>query len=129
MVRALFHPDGLEKRIVQDSKFVFTLASYALIVITYINLNTVNSAGLGIVVFALYFSINGVFLASAFFQNEERFFRLILGVLVLIMLLGFVGWLTMVIYNLDVPEFSLTLFMVSTVSSLINKRMKDKNAE
>lgn len=128
MIRTPFQHDALEKRIVNDSKFAFTITSYVLILITYINLNTIKSAGLGIAVFILYFSINGVFLANAFFEKEERFFRLIFGVLLLIMLLGVVGWVVMVIYNLDVPEFTLVLLIVSTISSLMNKGMKNKNA-
>jgi hypothetical protein len=112
----------------EDSRFIFTLTSYALTLITYINLNTARSAIIGIAVFILYFLINGVFLGSSFSGNGGLFFRLIFGVLLLIMVLGVVGWLVMVIYNLDVPEFSLVLFIVSTISSLVNKRMKIKNA-
>jgi hypothetical protein len=128
MTKASFHPDRFEKHIANDPKFAFTLTSYALILMTYINLNAIRSAGLGIAVFILYFSINGVFLAHAFFEKKERFFRLIFGVLLLIMLLGFVSWLVMVIYDLDVPESALVLFIVSTICSLMNKRMKNKNA-
>jgi len=128
MVRVTSNPDGFERLIAEDPKLVFTLTSYALILTTYMNLNTIKSAGLGIALFILYFTINGAFLAHAFFENEGRFFRLIFGVLLTIMLLGFVGWLIMVVYNLDVPEFSFVLFIVSTICSLTNKRMKDKNA-
>jgi len=128
MVRVTSNPSGFEKHIAKDPKSVFTLTSYALVLATYMNLNTIKSAGLGIALFILYFSINGVFLAYAFFGNEGRFLRLIFGVLLTIMLLGFVGWLVMVIYNLDVPEFSFVLFIVSTFCSLMNKRLKDKNA-
>jgi hypothetical protein len=128
MARASFQPDGFERHIANDRKFAFTLMSYALVFITYANLSTIKSTSLGIIVFMLYFLINGVFLAYAFFVKEERFFRLIFGVLLLIMLLGFFGWLVMVIYNLDIPESTLVLFIVSTISSLINKRMKNKNA-
>jgi hypothetical protein len=128
MAGTSFQPEGFERHIVNDPMFFFTLISYALILITYVNLSTIKSAVLGIIVLVSYFLINGVFLAYAFFVKEERFIRMILGVLLLIMLLGFFSWLVMVIYNLDVPEFTLTLFIVSTISSLINNRMKNKNA-
>jgi len=76
----------------------------------------------------LFFWINGIFLAHAFFEKEDTFFRLMFGVLLLIMLLGFVGWLIMIIYNLDVPSFTLVLLIVATLSSSLNRRMKYKNA-
>jgi len=122
-----FHFNELENFIVHDPKLVFTLTSYVLILVIYVNLN-VKSPATGIVAFVLYFLINGTFLAHAFFEKEDVFFRLIFGVLWLIMLLGFVGWLIMIIYNLDAPRFSLVLFIVSTLSSLLNRRMKLKNA-
>jgi len=127
MNRASCQPDRFERHIVNDPIF-FTLTSYASILITYINLSTIKSAGLGIATFILYFTINGVFLAYAFFEKEGRFFRLVFGALLLTMLLGLVGWAVMVIYNLDIPELTLVLFIVSTISSLVNNRMKNKNA-
>jgi hypothetical protein len=126
-VTSSFQFHKLEDFIVRDPKFLPTLTSYALILVIYINLN-VKSSAIGIVSFILYFSINGTFLAHAFFEREDVFFRLIFGVLLLIMLLGFIGWLIMIIYNLDAPRFSLVLFIVSTLSSLLNRRMKLKNA-
>lgn len=123
MAQASFQPDRFEKRIASNPKFVFTLTSYALILMIYINLNSIKSAGLGIALSIPYFWINGIFLGYAFFSNEGRFLRLILGILLLAMLSGFVGWLIMVIYNLDVFEFTLVLLVVSTISSLANTRV------
>jgi len=123
-----FQVHKLEKFIIDDSRFLFTLTSYVSILITFINLNTLKSSILGVVAFVLYFLINGIFLSHAFFEKEDAFFRLMFGVLLLIMLLGFVGWLIMIIYNLDVPELSLVLFIVTSFSSLICKRVKNKNA-
>jgi hypothetical protein len=118
----------LENLIVHDPKFLFTLTSYVLILAIYTNLHTFKSPSIGIAAFILYFLINETFLEHGFFKKEDVFFRLIFGVLLLIMLLGFVGWFIMIIYNLDAPKFSLVLFIVSTLSSLLNKRMKLKNA-
>jgi len=118
----------LEKLIVLDQRFLFTLTSYFLILAIYINLNALKSPAIGAVVFVLYFLINGIFLGHAFFDKEEAFFRLMFGVLSLIMLLGFVGWVVMMIYNLDATESALVLFITATLSSLLNGRMKHKNA-
>jgi hypothetical protein len=114
--------------IAQDPKYLFTLASYVLILAIYINLNAFKSPIIGIISFILYFLIDGTFLAHAFFEKESYFFRLMFGVLLLIMLLGFVGWLIMIIYNLDATRFTLVLLTVSTLSSSLNRRMKYKNA-
>jgi hypothetical protein len=128
MVRAFFQPDVFEKLTASNPKLVFTLASYALILMIYVNLNSVKSAGLGIALSIPYFWINGIFLGYAFFSNEGRFLRFVLGILLLVMFLGFVGWVVMVIRNLDVPGFILVLLVVSTISSLANKRMRTNNA-
>ena len=123
-----FQLSELETLITQDQKLLFTLTSYGLILAIYINLNAFHSSVLGIVASVLYFLINGIFLGHAFFEKEATFFRLIFGVLLLIMLLGFVGLLAVIIYNLDVIRFTLVLFVAATLSSLLNRRVKHSNA-
>ena len=127
MAGSSFQLNKLEKLIIHDQKLLFTLTSYILILAIYINLNAFQSWALGIVASIMYFLINGIFLGNAFFKKEDAFFRLILGVLLLIMLLGFIGWLAVIIYNLDVIRFTLVLFIVATLSSLLNRRVKNKN--
>jgi len=122
-----FQLNKLEKLIIHDQKLLFTLTSYVLILAIYINLNAFQSWALGIVASIMYFLINGIFLGNAFFKKEDTFFRLMFGILLLIMLLGFVSWLVVISYNLDVIRFTLALFIVATLSSLINRRVKNKN--
>jgi uncharacterized membrane protein YfcA len=124
----LFQLDKLEKLIVHDYKLLFTLTSYVLILIIYMNSSAFQFSVLGIAASLLYFLINGIFLGHAFFEKEDAFFRLMLGLLLLIMLLGFVGWLAVIIYNLDVTRFTLVLFVVATTCSLLNRKVKHKNA-
>ena len=123
-----FQLSKLDTWITQDQKLLFTLTSYGLILAIYINLNAFHSSVLGIVASVLYFLINGIFLGHAFFEQEATFFRLIFGVLLLIMLLGFVGLLAVIVYNLDVIRFTLVLFIAATLSSLLNRRVKNRNA-
>jgi len=127
-VSGSFQLSELETLITQDQKLLFTLTSYGLILAIYINLNAFHSSVLGIVASVLYFLINGIFLGHAFFEKEATFFRLIFGVLLLIMLLGFVGLLAVIIYNLDVIRFTLVLFVAATLSSLLNRMVKHSNA-
>lgn len=124
----MFQLSKVETLIAQDQKFLFTLASYVTILVIYINLNAFQYAVLGIVASILYFLINGIFLGHAFFDKEDTFFRLMFGGLLLIMLLGFVGWLAVIIYNLDATRFTVVLFVVTTICSLSNRKVKYRNA-
>lgn len=102
------------------------MISYVVILIIFINLSEFQYPVLGLLASAIYFLINGIFLGHTFFEKETAFFRLMLGLLLLVMLLGFVGWLAVVIYNLDVIRFTLVLLVVATLSSLLNRRVKNK---
>lgn len=128
-MRSSLQLSKLETLITQDQKLLITLTSYGLILAIYINLNALRSSALGIAASVLYFLINGIFLGHTFFEKEPTFFRLIFGILLLIMLLGFVGLLAVIVYNLDVIRFTLVLFIAATLSSLLNRRVKNKNAK
>ncbi len=117
---------NLENFVANNPRLLATLISYVLVLVIYINLS-VKSAVVGIVGFTLYFMINGIFLAHAFFKKEEAFFGLMLGALLLIMLLGFVGWLIMIIYSLDAPSFTMVLIIVSTICSMLDRGMEYKD--
>ena len=103
------------------------MVTYVVVLMIFINLSVFQSPILSLPASAIYFLINGFFLGHAFFEKETTFFRLMLGLLLLVMLLGFVGWLAVVIYNLDVLRFTLVLLIVTTFSSLLNKRVKNKH--
>jgi hypothetical protein len=117
----------IETLIAQDKRLLFTWSSYVLVLAIYVNLNVFQSTVLGVAASILYFIINGVFLGHAFFEKEDAFFKLTFGVLLLIMLLGFTGWLAVIIYNLDVPWITLVLFITATLSSLLNRRVKTRD--
>lgn len=118
----------MENLIVANRRCVFTAVSYLAVATLSVNTAFVKSLTLGAAAAVIFFVINAFFLAHTFFRKEDGFFRLMFGVLLLIMLLGFVGWLIMIIYNLDALRFTLTLVIVATLSSSANIRMKHKNA-
>ncbi len=118
--------DRIEQGIARDEKLLFTIISYFLTLAISVNLSEFQSSILGLMASAIYFLINGIFLGHAFFRRETVFFRLMLGFLLLIMLLGFAGWLAVIIYNLDVIRFTLVLLVVATLSSLLNRKVKNK---
>lgn len=122
---APFRLDKLQTLISEDPKFLFTLASYVVILAIYLNLNTLQSPLLGLPASILYFLVNGIFLGHTFFEKETAFLRLVLGILLLVMLLGFLGWLSVIIYNLDPERFILVLIAAGTLSSLLNKVVRN----
>lgn len=119
--------DKIEQLITRDEKLFFTAISYVITLAIFINLSGFQSPVLGLLASAIYFLINGIFLGHAFFKEETAFFRLMFGLLLLIMLLGFVGWLAVVIHNLDITRFTLVLLITATLSSLLNKTVKNKH--
>lgn len=118
----------VEKSVEQDKNFLYTIVSYSIILVIFVNLNSLQSPLIGLIASFIYFMINAAFLGNAFFEKENAFFRFMFGVLLLIMLLGFVGWLIMIIYNLDVIRFTLALVITTTLSSFLNRRVKHNNA-
>lgn len=120
--------EEIEESVAQDKKLVFTIISYLAILAVFINLNSVKSPLIGLIASTFFLVINAVFLGRTFFEKDILFLRFAFGVLLLVMLLGFVGWLIMIIYNLDIIEFTLVLVVTTTLSSLLNRRTKHKNA-
>lgn len=116
----------LERRITRDEKLGFTLLAYVAALTIFFNLRTLQSPALGLLGSAVYFLVNGIFLGHAFFGKEAPFFKLVLGILLLLVLLGCIGWLAVIIYNLNMVMTTLVLLAASTISSLLNRRMKDK---
>lgn len=114
----------IEKLVAQDKSFLYTIVSYSVALAIFINQNTLKSPLIGLVASVIYFVINTIFLGNAFFEKENTFFRSMSGVLLLTMLLGFIGWLILIIYNLDVTRVALVLLVVATLSSLLNRKMK-----
>lgn len=116
--------DEIEQTIAYNKRLFFTFCSFLLALVIYINLSFFQWPVIGIIASIPYFLINGIFFGYALFEKEDAFLRFMLGVLVLVMLLGFVGWLAVILYNLDVIRFTLVLLIVTTISSLLNKRKK-----
>lgn len=114
----------IEELIAEDSKHVFTLLSILAVILVCVNLVTVHLLLVGLIAFAVYFVTIGTFLGRAFFLGEEAFIRFALGILLSIMLLGFVGWIFMIIYDLEIVPFALVLLVTTIVSSVLNQRMR-----
>jgi len=127
-MRWTLRPSTLERSIVQDKNFLYTIISFSTILVVFFNLTSFHYPLIGVIASIIFFVINTVFLGNAFFEKEPLFFRFVFGMLLFIMLLGFVGWLTLIIYNLDATRVTLVLLVVATSSSLLNRRMKHRHA-
>ena len=117
----------LENLIASDQKFSFTLLSYAIISIIFINLSVTCSPLVGGTTSLIYLLVNGTLLGRAYFEKEDPFLRLMLGNILLIAFLGLISWAVMIIYDLDTIRSVIVLCVVTALSSLSNKRMKPKN--
>ena len=110
---------SLEESIAANNNFIFTLLSCVTIPVIFLNLTFLQSPFVGIVASLVYCLINATILGYSFFRKEGVFLRFVLGLLLLIMLLGLVGWLTMIAWNLDITRSVVVLFVVAIFSSII----------
>lgn len=118
----------LEELIVRDHNFIFTIFSFLLILIIYLNLSFTSSPIIGTAASIAFFMINGIFLGHAFFEKENAFLSFLLGSLLFIVFLGLVAWIVMILHNLDIVRSTIVLCIVTALSSFLNRRMKHKNA-
>jgi len=119
----------IERSVVRNKKLKYTAISYSAILAILMNLASFQSPLIGSIASIIYLLINAMFLGNAFFEKESDFFRFMFGILLLTTLLGFVGWLALIIYNLDTLRVTLVLVVVATSSSLLNRRMKYRNVQ
>jgi len=113
--------EKLEKTIINDNKLVFTMISYAAVILILTNMIFVNSHFLGSFASIAYLVINATFLGGAFFKEEPRWIRFALGSLVLTATIGLIGWIVMIVYNLDHLMSTLALCIIAAVCSIANK--------
>lgn len=123
-VKSKIRSENVEKAIARDKYLLFTMFSYATVLLIFINISVVHSPVMGIAASSVYFLINAIFLGSIFFKKEDLFLRLILGNLLLIVFLGLISWVVMMIHNLDAVRSTIVLCTVTTLCSFMNKMAK-----
>jgi len=116
----------LESCIRRDRFFFFSLLSYGATAAIFVNTAILGSTALGLLSTLAYLLINAVFLGTAFFAKEDGFFRLTLGILLLIMLLGFIGWIMIVLYTFNAVTLTMALVIVTTISSVLKRTVGSK---
>ncbi len=120
----------IERLIIVDKRLGATTCSCVAVLAIFINLQVLPNAlpaGSGIIALLIgiassltYFLINGVFLGHLFFDGEFLF-KLVLGDLLLLALLGFVAWLVLIVSYLDIAMIAAVLLVGTTIASLLNR--------
>ena len=113
--------ERIQKAVVRDEKFLYTILSYVMILLIFTNSVVTLSPVIGSIASLVYFLINGAFLGNSLFEKQDLFFSWLLGSLVLIVFLGFFGWVALVVYNLDLTRSTIVLCVVAASSSLLNR--------
>lgn len=111
----------MEEFIVQDGNSVFTIVSYVMILLIFVNQILVFSTALGIIASIFFLLINALFIGHSFFRNENSFVRFMLGSLVELVILGLVGWMVMIVHNLDSVRSMIALCILAGFASALNR--------
>lgn len=117
--------ENAEKIITRDKNFVFTFASLAMILIIYLNTTFAALPIIGATASLILITIQAIFLGKTFFEGEILFIRLALGLLMLLLFSGLIGWVTLIIYSLDLLNLSIALCVLVIACSSIN-RLKNR---
>jgi len=116
----------IEKLITRDEKFIFTTFSLLMTLIIYINQLLANSPIIGTIASLTFFLLNIIFLGAAFFEEEISFIRFILGCLTFLLFLGTIGWITLIVHNLDAKSTSVALCVLAILCSATTKLKKKR---
>lgn len=114
-------------RYAKSEKFLFSMMALSAIVIVS-NHVTVNSALIGACGSILYFLIGGNFVGAYLLKEEQLLVRVSLGALVLLSLMGLMGWVFIIFRGLGIMETAVvlaaTLFFVVLVKYISIKSLK-----
>ena len=119
----------IERFVVRDGNFVFTIASYTMILLIFVNQILIFSVALGVIASIVFFLINALFMGHALFRNENSLVRFMLGSLFQLVLLGFVGWAVMIAYNLDLVRSTIALCVLAGLPSALNRIKRKSRGE
>lgn len=110
-----------EEFIVTDEHFVFTMVLYVLVLLIFVNQIVFYSVVLGSAASLVFLFINALFVGHAFFRKESALVRFMLGGMILLVVLGFVGWIVLIAYNLDAVMSTIVLSILAGFCSLLNR--------
>lgn len=113
--------DKLFQTIAQDRKLLWTVAVYVDVFLVFINISIANSFGLGLALSSVFFLVNSVFLGDTFFRGEELFLKFSLGGVVLVTMIGLLGWGILIVLSLDATGVTILLSVIGALSSIANK--------
>ena len=106
----------------RHGEFVYVILSFFVILVIFVNSLMFNSPFIGTLASVVYILVNGNIIAGTFFKESKL--KLPLGILLLIALLGVVGWVFMILYRLSIIEVTITLCIASSLSFIVSKYEK-----
>jgi len=114
----------------KNEKFLFSLMGVCILLIV-LNQVTVESALIGACGAILYFLIGGNFLGVHLLKEEQLLVRVSLGALVLLSLMGLMGWVFIIFRGLGIKEIAVVLaatwFFVVFVRYIGSRSLKGKD--
>lgn len=110
--------DSVKERITENEKLLSTVIPFVTILVIFVNLNTLKSFFVGISALIIYLVVNGEILGRVFFGKEKHFFRLAFGLFLFIVLMAFMGILTIVVSQLEI-WYLLGMIFAAIVTSLL----------
>jgi len=117
--------EKLEETISIDRKGIFTLIALLAAIGVYMNSTRLASSFFGVVLSIIYFTINSVFMGNIFLRDEKPNFRLVLGLLLLLMLVATGGATIIVASGLipikfDTLTTTALLALITVILSFLN---------
>jgi len=107
---------NMPKLIVRYADFFLLALSFLMVIVIFFNYRTFRLSVVGVAASVVYIFINGDFIGRKFFREEKL--RLPLGILLLVVLMGLLGWVFIVFYRLRITEVVAVLAGASLLSFL-----------
>jgi len=112
--------EDVKERIIEREKLLFLILSFLPVLVIFVNSNTLKSSFVGIPAFIVYLLVNGDVVGRAFFEEEERFFRLTFGLFTFIVLLAFTEILSVLVLQIE-EWYLLGMIFAVVASSVLNQ--------
>jgi hypothetical protein len=104
---------------IENKTLVFTALSFLAVFIIFINTTFAGSPVTGLIALSIYFLINSTFWGNAFFEEENILIKLAMGSLLVVAFIALIGWLILIIYNLNILNTVLALSIVAILPLLM----------
>jgi hypothetical protein len=117
-----------DKLVVKNRKMLL-VTSFLTILLMSINATFIGHTSIGSIAISVYFLINGLFWGNLFFKDQNSLLKLAMGSLLVTIYIALMGWLILIIHNLNIVNTILTFFIVAILPLLVEVRQKHDSYE